>query len=52
MKTLKKFVYRLENLCVPEGIPPYENQCSRAGVPNLGEMYPYGYICLSEGVYL
>ena len=25
---------------------------SRAGVPNLGCMYPQGYICLSEGVHL
>jgi len=25
---------------------------SRAGVPNLGYMYPWGYICLSEGVHL
>jgi len=25
---------------------------SRAGVPNLGYMYPQGYICLSEGVHL
>ena len=23
-----------------------------AGVPNLGCMYPQGYICLSEGVHL
>jgi len=23
-----------------------------AGVPNLGYMYPQGYICLSEGVHL
>jgi len=23
-----------------------------AGVPNLGYMYPWGYICLSEGVHL
>jgi len=25
---------------------------SRAGVPNLGYMYPQGYICISEGVHL
>jgi len=25
---------------------------SRAEVPNLGSMYPWGYICLSEGVHL
>jgi len=24
----------------------------RTGVPNLGYMYPWGYICLSEGVRL
>jgi len=24
----------------------------RTGVPNLGYMYPQGYICLSEGVHL
>jgi len=24
----------------------------RAGVPNLGYMYPWGYICLSQTVYL
>jgi len=24
----------------------------RSGVPNLGYMYPQGYICLSKGVYL
>jgi len=23
-----------------------------SGVPNLGYMYPWGYICLSEGVHL
>jgi len=27
-------------------------QLSRAGVPNLGYMYPQGYISLSEGVHL
>ena len=26
--------------------------CLKAGVPNLGYMYPQGYICLSEGVHL
>jgi len=26
--------------------------CSKAGVPNLGYMYPQGYICLSKGVHL
>ena len=25
---------------------------SMSGVPNLGYMYPQGYICLSEGVHL
>jgi len=25
---------------------------SKSGVPNLGYMYPQGYICLSEGVHL
>jgi len=25
---------------------------SSTGVPNLGYMYPWGYICLSEGVHL
>jgi len=27
-------------------------QCHRAEVPNLGYMYPYGCICLSQGVHL
>jgi len=27
-------------------------QCSIPGVPNLGCMYPWGYICLSEWVHL
>jgi len=26
--------------------------CTSPGVPNLGYMYPQGYICLSEGVHL
>ena len=30
----------------------FEKHCSRAGVPNLGYMYPGEYICLSEGVHL
>jgi len=25
---------------------------ARTGVPNLGDMYPQGYICLPEGVHL
>jgi len=24
---------------------------ARTGVPNLGYMYPFGYICLSQGVH-
>jgi len=28
-----------------------ETEC-KPGVPNLGQMYPQGYICLSEGMHL
>jgi len=31
---------------------PVEKHWFRAGVPNLGYIYPWGYICLSEGVHL
>jgi len=30
----------------------YISNFSSTGVPNLGYMYPWGYICLSEGVHL
>jgi len=30
----------------------HRNDCYSSGVPNLGYIYPQGYICLSEGVYL
>jgi len=32
--------------------PTLHQKRSNTGVPNLGYMYPQGYICLSEGVHL
>jgi len=29
-----------------------ENDSAKPGVPNLGDMYPWEYICLSKGAHL
>jgi len=48
---ITNYIWKAANLII-EGRPQVVHRCTRAGVPNLGYMYPQGYICLSEGVHL
>jgi len=43
---------RTFNTTLTEWLQHLQKGWARPEVPNLGYMYPWGYICLSEGVHL